>query len=56
MQKLLQNMVQSINANRMMEKIVRQTILDAESQGLKVEIFHDELLITEVDDETNGKA
>lgn len=56
MQKLLQNMAQSINANRMMEKIVRQTIRDAESHGLKVEIFQDELLITEANDETNGKA
>lgn len=56
MQKLWQNTAQRINAGIMMGKIVTEVIKNAESQGLKVEIFHDELLITEVDDETNGKA
>lgn len=55
-QKLWQSSAQITKANQMMQKIIQETIRNAESQGLKVEIFQDELLITEANDETNGKA
>ena len=55
-QKLWQSSAQIAKANQMMQKLVQETIRNAERQGLKVEIFQDELLITEANDETNGEA